>query len=317
MRNVWIIALSALVIAGCKKNDPTPTKKKTQLTKKSTSRPASSRPAKTNTRAKKGPPSVVAPQGWIDQRVAKAKARLHKTNAGKLIWQAIEAHGGLKHWFQKGALAFHFAYKPLEGRARESSQTIELWSVKAHHVLTANKDVTFGWDGKQAWLHPKDAKTKLRIRFWSLTPFYFVGVPFVFADPGIILKQLGPITFEGKTYDQVKVTYKPGTGDAPDDFYVVYIEKKTKRVGGVRYIVSYPGFFPKGKHSPEKFMAYDGQQDIDGIKFPKTFRTFKWNKKKPGKLVTRSYMTKVSFRPTLQPSFFVPPKQAKLLKALK
>lgn len=35
------------------------------------------------------------PDSWIANRVAKAKARLNQTDAGKVVWNAMEAHGGL------------------------------------------------------------------------------------------------------------------------------------------------------------------------------------------------------------------------------
>ena len=54
-------------------------------------------------------------------------------------------------------------------------------------------------------------------RFWSLTPYYFIAMPFVMADPGVNPELAEPITVEGRTLDQVYATFDPGTGDAPDD----------------------------------------------------------------------------------------------------
>lgn len=252
----------------------------------------------------------------IAGRVADAQARLSKTEPGKRIWASIEAHGGLAHWFEQGPIQFRFDYRPLgEGGHRDSRQLVDSWASRAAHTMPDGK-TRFGWDGAQAWQLPADGDTGMKPRFWSLTPFYFIAAPFVFADPGVVLASEGPIEWEGRTYDQVRVTYEAGVGDASGDFYVVYIDQKTNRLGGLRYVVSYPGFFPKGGHSPEKFMAYDGEQTVNGVKLVKTCRTFAWDpeKKTVGKQVTAITLSEVSFLPDTPSAAFAVPAGAKVLE---
>ena len=100
---------------------------------------------------------------------------------------------------------------------------------------------------------------------------------------------------------------EPGTGDAPDDYYIVLIDRETRRVGGMRYVVSYPGFYPDGGHGAESFIVYDGAQTIDGIVFPQTFRTFRWTDDGPGDLRTETTLSDVAFMPeTTEEAFQVP-----------
>lgn len=245
---------------------------------------------------------------WTQARVARAKAKLEASEAGKLVWAAIEAHGGLATWFDAGPLTFRFTYEPDGRPSRDTLQTIDTWSSRGRHWYWASREQQFGWDGTQAWYLGE--KGPINPRFWTMTPFYFVGVPFVFADDGLTLTKEAPVTFEERTYDQVRVTFQAGTGDAPDDYYVVLIDQETRRVGGVRYIVSYKGFFPNGGHTPEKFMKYDGSQTVGKITFPKTFRTFPWVDGAPGPQNTRASMTEVSFEPDRPASFFEMPKGA-------
>ncbi|MEM1348799.1 MAG: hypothetical protein AAGI01_09605 [Myxococcota bacterium] len=252
----------------------------------------------------------------VDARVAEATERLTASEEGELILAAIEAHGGLANYFSKGPLSFRFDYHPVDEAKtrRHTTQTIDTWSARARHALHDDTQTTFGWTGEQAWRSTKDLK--LNARFWALTPYYFVGIPFVLADPGATFAPAGKISFEEESYDLVKVTFRDGVGDAPDDFYIVYVHEETKRVGGVRYIVSYPGFYPNGGHSPEKFMRYDGAQDVDGIIFPETFRTFTWNAEENthGALVTNSKMLDVAFAPNTKDSFFNVPQGAEVLE---
>lgn len=246
----------------------------------------------------------------IQKRVDDAKTRLSQSEAGKLLWSSIEAHGGLQRWFENGHLSFRFTYHPVGKAANDTRQVVDIWSSRARHEVVG-KEVSYGWDGGQAWILPPDGDAGTNVRFWSLTPFYFVGVPFVLADSGVILEVAGEVEFEGVRYQTVKVSFEPGTGDAPDDFYVVYIHPETKRVGGVRYVVSYPGFFPEGGHTPEKWMSYDGEQVVSGIVFPERFRTFTWDGKAHGEVSTNTTMTEVSW---VKDADFEVPLGAKILE---
>lgn len=315
---LFMICSCALFFAACS------SEKKTQKEEEPVVQEAVSEEAPSSQPAGEAPSSQPAvsdkpalpPRSWINTRVVDANARLDASPGGKLVARAIAAHGGLEQWFARGPLRFRFTYTPVDAAQppRDSFQVIDTWSARARHTMPDDQTQQFGWDGKQAW-STDESLDAMRPRFWSLTPFYFVAVPFVFADEGVNLKAEGEITFEGRTYDLVRATFAEGTGDAPDDFYVVYIDRETSRVGGVRYVVSYPAFFPDGGHSPEKFMAYDGEQRVDGIMFPETFRTFAWDadKKVTGDVVTNTTMTDVSFEPTTPGSFFAVPEGATVL----
>lgn len=314
----FVACSSLLIFQGCKSNQQAPSINKTKTTpRKSTSLPTSRR-AGTITQQTKQPASLVPPTSWVKARVATSRKRLLSSEGGRLIWKAIQAHGGLQRWFSNGPLFFRFTYKPVsKGKTRDSYQTIDVWSARARHEVASHRKIHYGWNGNVAWKKPEGAKTGTNPRFWSLTPYYFVAVPFVFADKGVVLKKEKPLRIAKRVYEQVRVTFKPGTGDAPDDFYVVLIDRKTGRVGGVRYIVTYRGFFSKGKHSPEKLMLYDGAQVASGITFPKSFRTFTWNGKRPVKLVTNSLLRNVAFRPKTPVNDFKVPTGAEVLKGLR
>jgi len=58
---------------------------------------------------------------------------------------------------------------------------------------------------QEAWSVPGPDAVGLPPRFFSLGSFYFIGMPFVFADPGIILKNKGTASFRGKLYDSTRL----------------------------------------------------------------------------------------------------------------
>jgi len=148
---------------------------------------------------------VMPPESWITERVTQAEERLGRTSAGDIISRAIEAHGGLYQWYSQGPLYFRFDYRPLnDGKTRDTYQLVDTWSAKAKHWLVADTTIQYGWNGVQAWKYPPDAELAINPRFWSLTPYYFVAIPFVFSDPGVKLADEGITTFEENTYHQIR-----------------------------------------------------------------------------------------------------------------
>ena len=263
-------------------------------------------------------PMSGAESGTSSNRIDDSEKRLDATPGGKVILAAIKKAGGLEQWFAS-PLHFRFNYAPLKGRPPvDTKQVIDTRSAKARHLVAGSAEdfgkggIEFGWTGTEAWSKglPEDSKTNPR--FWSLTPYYFVGVPFVLADPGVILTLEGEATLDGNLCDVVRVTFEANTGDAPDDYYVVYVNKATQAVAGLRYVVSYKGFFPDGGQTPEKLMVYGTPVQADGLTFATTYNTFKWDaeKKVKGDLVTKIVASEFKFVPAVD-GFFDTPEGAK------
>ncbi|MGB3463620.1 MAG: hypothetical protein WBA74_00045, partial [Cyclobacteriaceae bacterium] len=172
--------------------------------------------------------------------------------------------------------------------------------------------------GSVAWKYPSDAEIPYNYRFWALTPYYFAGMPFVFADTGVNLEKMDDLSYEGTTYHLVKATFGEGVGDAPDDYYILYIHPETSRLSAIRYVVSYPGYFKKGEHTQEKFMTYEGEQNAGGIIFPQKHRTFMWEENgKIGKYVTDITLSDIAFKPETEQSYFEVPEGSERMSDLK
>jgi len=263
--------------------------------------------------------TVKVPTSWIENRVAKAKEKLETSDAGKIVWEAMEAHGGLARWFANGPISFHFDYQPLDGgEPRNTNQVVDTWRGRARHFSAVDSTQQFGWNGEEAWVKAKDSTVfNYNTRFWSLTPYFFMGQPFVLAGKGTNLELLDQVEFKDNLYQAVKVTFDSGTGDAPDDYYVLYFNTRSRKLEVIRYIVSYPGYFEKGKHLPEKFMELLGEQTVDGITFPKNYKTYWLNEENaPGEHITDIKLSEIKFLPELKSSYFDVPKGAEVLKGL-
>jgi len=252
----------------------------------------------------------------IATRIAEATARLDSTEAGRLVLAAIDAHGGLETWYGNGPLHFRYTYNRMSGEPPiDTEQMVDTWSSRARHTLMPDSSASFGWTGEEAWVSGTDS-LPTNARFWALTPYYFVAMPFVLADPGVNLETAGQMTAEGATYDLVYVTFAPGTGDAPDDYYYLLLDPETRQVGGVRYIVSYPGFFPEGGTSPERLMLYDGAQTASGITLQEGFRSFAWTDTGTGAPAAEGNVTDLRFVPDAPDSLFAMPTEAEVQDAM-
>ena len=263
-----------------------------------------------------GPDMAMPADSSISTRVAEATQRLEGSEAGRLVLEAIEAHGGLEAWYANGPLRYRYTYTRLDstgapaGTAIDTRQLVDPWASRAVHAMAADTSTGFGWTGTDAWVRPAGAELPTDARFWSLTPYYFVSVPFVFADPGVNVELAPADSVEGRPVDVVRVTFEPGTGDAPDDYYDLLVNADTRRVEGVRYVVSYAPFNPDGGHTPETLMIYDGDQAVGGVTMQEGFRSFD---SATGTPKARGTLTDLEAAPDTPSSAFAMPEGAEVV----
>lgn len=195
--------------------------------------------------------------------------------------EAFQAHGGIDTFNAYGTLEYDMKWKFGQDGGLSDHQLIDLDSRK---VLITSDGYKVGFDGTDAWITPGADAIPLPARFYSSTPFYFFGLPFLFADPGANLESLGREELDGMEYNVVKVTYDKGVGDTPDDYYVAYINKDTGRLKLVRYIVTYPPLTGgKPVDALERHAAvYDKWQEKDGLLVPEKIVLYDWKDGMPG-----------------------------------
>jgi len=195
------------------------------------------------------------------------------TPGEQLLAKSTDAHGGVAGWKDGGQLRFRWTYHAEDmNKVIDSLQTVDTSTYAVAHEADDGK-VRFGWNDGTAWISPADATFNSPPEFWSLTPTYFVGIPFVFSNPGTKLERLEETkAFEGKDYLQLKVTYESSAGDSPDDYYVLLIDPETYVTRGAYYIVTHPSVAAKGV-GPEKFITLDGLRQIGGVLLPTAHKT--------------------------------------------
>jgi len=191
--------------------------------------------------------------------------------------EAYSAHGGLETYKKFNVVEYDLKDLPFSPvGVLNDHQLIDL---NSRHVLITSDTYKIGFDGNEAWITPNIEALGIPPRFYSSTPFYFFGLPFLFADPGANLEPLGIKELNGKKYNVVKVTYDNGVGDTSNDNYVAYIDKDTNQLKLVHYIVTYPPLM-QGKTIDElerHAAMYDEWQEADGLSVPKKISFYVWS----------------------------------------
>ena len=222
-----------------------------------------------------------------------------KDKARELVMQSIDAHGGKDKWYNSGQLQFRWTYHMSDKGPNaivDTVQTVDPKTLSVVHEVEGG-NIKFGMNGGQAWILPADAKFTPHPRFWALTPYYFLGIPFVFNDPNANFEILPEMMeFEDEKYSQVKVTYNKTAGDSPDDFYVLLINPKTKLVKGAYYSVTNKLVAPNGA-GPIKFISLDNLKDVNGVLLASGHRTFLMEEGKIGKLMRHTDVSGVKHLP--------------------
>ncbi len=133
------------------------------------------------------------------------------------------------------------------------------------------------FDGESVYGKGIVEKGESGARFDIFTWSYFLSLPYKLNDKGTIWSDFSKHKWGKEQLETGKLSFQSGTGDAPDDWYVIYKNDKNKLVGAA-YIVS----FGKGKKEAEKephAIKYNNFTDVKGISFATDWTFHMWNLK--------------------------------------
>jgi len=186
----------------------------------------------------------------------------------ELLQKALEAHGGLSTWNNYS----HLSYDLLSsGNSGPETHTINLYNRK---VLIDRDTVSIGFNGEQVWVSPDLASFgNGSPRFYHNLYFYFFGIPYLLADPGINYEDLGVKTIEGKDYRALKVSYNEGVGDSDEDLYIAHFNPESFQLELLLYTVTY---FSGEKNENYNALVYDNWVERNGLIVPAGFKGHKF-----------------------------------------
>jgi hypothetical protein len=190
--------------------------------------------------------------------------------------EAIQAHGGLDTWQSYARMDYTTKDFPLGANAPfDFTQTTDL---RNRHHVTHGKGFTSGKNADTAWALPNTEALGIPPAFFESGNFYFITMPFVFADPGVIARDIGQATFQDRTYDLVAITYPAHIGDTPEDDYILYIDAETHRLRMIDFVptsAEVNGDTPK-EDLPRKALIFNDWNRYGGLLIPSKATFYGW-----------------------------------------
>jgi hypothetical protein len=215
-----------------------------------------------------------------------------------LIDKMISAHGGMEKWRSAPTVSFEDQFLSAgETKPLVSQVTVEQGRRRAY-IDFPELNARITWDGKNAW--SENWKAPYPPRFLALLNYYFLNLPWLATDSGVTLGEPGKSKLwnDPAEYITVKMTFKPGTGDTPDDYYILYIDPKSHRLKACEYIVTYAALLPPGERATPHILVYEAYETVDGIIVPARYTIFDKSHSMIAKCEIRNWSFKKPFDTT-------------------
>lgn len=202
------------------------------------------------------------------------------------------AHG-MRQWHRQRAVCADIVVELGGKKMIDAAFVFDTPVGKAKAELANGTTIVF--DGRSAWVSPANAPIEAA-RFHLLTWPYFMTAPMKLGDPGSKLVMLEDGDLFGLTCQRAKLTFQAGVGDAPDDWYILYIDPTTHRLRAMSYIVTYFESTEKAEKEPHA-IVYDDFTTIQGVVFSRKWTFYHYSEEKGihGKPMGKARITNIRF----------------------
>ncbi|MEM6515088.1 MAG: hypothetical protein AAF688_02815 [Bacteroidota bacterium] len=148
---------------------------------------------------------------------------------------------------------------------------------------------------KDRVFHSPSLKNPKSARFDAYTWMYFLLFPNKLSDPGTVWSESLKTKMNGETYNLQKLSFKPETGDAPDDWYMVYSDPETNIIQYTGYIVTANKTVEEAEKDPHA-IGYENYQMVENIPIPMNWTFYEWTQNTGlGKTIGEASLSNVDF----------------------
>lgn len=186
-----------------------------------------------------------------------------------LVDAMIAAHGGMETWAAAPTVSFVAEFRPGEAAAGQPMRVTVEQGQRRAYIDAVGTEMRMAWDGEKAWSVNWQVPTPPR--FLALLNYYFQNLPWLARDPGVNLSPPGRAQIPGDATDYltVKMTFDAGTGDTPDDYYLLFIDPETHLLRATEYIVTYQAILPEGvEATTPHLLVFDATTTVGGLVVP-------------------------------------------------
>ncbi len=181
----------------------------------------------------------------------------------------LEAHGG-PGWYSTPGIETRITIELGGVRALEGTMLFEPATGRCRIALADGAVMVF--DGQEAWA-PEGVP---RSRFHTLTWPYFMGIPWKLRDTGAQVAQELDRPLGGKDLPTARLTFSSGTGDTPDDWYVLFEGRDSHRLEAVAYIVTYGKSAEEAEETPS-LGVYSDYHEVQDLLLPGRMDLYYWD----------------------------------------
>ncbi len=192
----------------------------------------------------------------------------------KIVQEMVAAHGRLEKWRAAPTVSFEDEFAAPGAPPAVSHVTVEQGRRRSYMDVPGTTS-TLAWDGERVWT--TSWASPAPPRFVAQLNYYFLNLPWLTQDPGVKLVEEGTGTVLGDSVPSaiVMMTFEPGTGDTPDDYYRLYIDPATKRLRACDYVVTYGSLMPPGaESSPEHHLVFESYETVNGLLVPTSYTIY-------------------------------------------
>ena len=144
--------------------------------------------------------------------------------------------------------------------------------------IDRNDGISMVYDGMDSWVIA-DSTVDSDMRFDIYTWTYFFALPYKLSDEGTKYTSFDNDSLNGEIYATQKLSFEAGTGDAPDDWYILYADKETELLEVAAYIVTAGQTVEEADQDPHA-IKYQDYADVDGIPIATNWTFWGWQKDK-------------------------------------
>ena len=127
--------------------------------------------------------------------------------------------------------------------------------------------------------HSPNLKNEKGVRFDAYTWSYFMLFPYKLSDEGTNWSAVEELKLADKNYNTQKLTFGQDIGDAPDDWYLVYSNPKTKIIEYAAYIVTAKKTVQEAEADPHA-IQYTNYKTVNGVPLATEWVFWGWTKDK-------------------------------------
>lgn len=208
-----------------------------------------------------------APEAATEESTEKVAPATPKTFSEK-----VETAHHKSDFLERAAIQFDLQL--FFGGSERLNGTLTL-STDSRQALIATKDgkKIYVQDDK-VFFSPETTNTK-GTRFSAYTWPYFFLLPYKLNDGGTVWNDYPDKTLNDSPYLTGKLSFQPGTGDAPDDWYIIYADTETLLTEVAAYIVTAGKSQEEAEEDPHA-IQYLEYETVDGVPIATQWKFWGW-----------------------------------------